>query len=125
MPMYCYTTKDGQTVERSFPMGEAPEKVRVKGKVARRDYTAESKGGMKSSCWPMVADLSCAIDADQVAEARAYDKFAECPTEYVPVEGSPGEFAPKLDNPHHRKRYMEAHALFDRNGGHTAAQRRR
>lgn len=122
MPTYCYVTADGQTTEKVFPMGKAPETVKIGRRVARRDFRAELKGGMKPCNWPMVAEISCSIDADQVAEAVAYDKANGCRTEYVSV--GDGEFAPKLENVHHYKRYMEAHGLYARNGGYNDPQRR-
>lgn len=44
MPTYCYRTTDGQLVERVFPIGTAPPYVRVAGRRARRDMTAERGG---------------------------------------------------------------------------------
>lgn len=116
MPLYCFTTKDGQTVERMFPMGECPEKVRVGGKVAKRDYQAESKGGMLPANWPMVSDMAFGYAPEQMAEVLKHDKESGLHgTEYKKVDG---EYSPVFTNPHHRTRYCRAHGMFDRNAGY-------
>lgn len=41
MPAYCFTSDSGQTIERFYRMGDAPESVSEVGVVYRRDYAAE------------------------------------------------------------------------------------
>lgn len=120
MPVYCYTTRDGQTVEKHYPMGEAPEKVRVGGKVARRDYVAEGRrGGMMSANWPMVPDMSFGFYDSQMDEVRDNDKkHGLSSTKYTKVDGA---YVPVIENPHHYKRYCESQGMFHRNAGFNDA----
>jgi hypothetical protein len=118
MPIYCYTTKDGQTVERFFPMGQAPEKIRVGRRVARRDFAAEGKGGFLPANWPMCSDAA-GINPDQAVEAHAHSVKIGIPTEF----NSEGQAV--FTSPHHRKRYCEAIGLYDRNGGYNDPQRQK
>lgn len=43
MPTYCYRTECGKRIEREFPMGEAPEKIRTQFGMATRNYVDENK----------------------------------------------------------------------------------
>lgn len=40
MATYCYTTKDGRTVERNYPIGKMPRFITVDGKKAGLDVGA-------------------------------------------------------------------------------------
>lgn len=53
MPVYCYTTEDGKTVEEVFPMGKAPKKIRLpSGEVAFKDIAAKWQGRRDCDPWP-------------------------------------------------------------------------
>lgn len=110
MPLYAYTTKAGVTVERFFAMGEAPPKVRAQGKVAYRNYSAESKRGFLPGNWPMVSN-AVGVAPEQAKEAQEDSVRIGIPTEFT-RDGDP-----VFTSPHHRKRYCEAYGFYDRNAG--------
>ncbi len=117
MPMYCYTNKAGQTVERFYPMGHAPEQIRVNGRRAVRDYLAEHVKTRPAGNWPMASD-NLGVSPDQIAEAEAHSREIGIPTHFD------AEGCAILTSPSHRKRYAEALGFFDRNGGYSDPQRR-
>ena len=93
MPVYCFTSDGGETVEEIFRMGEAPDYIAKtsEGKNVEvglyeiipegvelylRDRTAEWKGGPRSGGkgWPIVCYAS-GVHAGQAQELR--DHFKE------------------------------------------------
>lgn len=62
--------------------------------------------------WPMASDAA-GVDPSQIPEQMAHDAEAGVPTEYTKT----GE--PILTSPSHRKRYMHANGLCDRNAGYS------
>ena len=117
MPMYCYTTKAGQTVERFFAMGQAPQQVRVAGRRATRDFVAEGSKTHPAGNWPMYSD-NLGVNPDQIPEVEAHSVAIGIPTHF----NSEGQAI--LTSPGHRKRYAEALGFFDRNGGYSDPQRK-
>lgn len=110
MPIYCYTTDDGETVERVFPIGKA--KVRVKlprGKMARRDLQAEH--APRKACgdaWPMQPCVGSGVNANQAGELRKFFKDNGCETE-VTKDGDP-----IYRDSQHRKRALRLRKMHDR-----------
>lgn len=111
MPVYCYSTKDGVTVERVFPMGKAPKTVKVKGKIARRDYGAERPNVPSSNIdtWPMKPCLGSGVHPSQAQELRDHFKKHGVPTEVAPCGG------PVYRDKAHRERALGVRNLHDRN----------
>lgn len=117
MPIYCFTTRAGKTVERFFPMGQAPEQIRVGGRVAYRDFLAEHAKTRPAGNWPMLSD-ALGVNPDQISEAEAHSRSIGIPTHFT------ADGRAILESPGHRKRYAEALGFFDRNGGYSDPQRR-
>ena len=109
MPTYVYTTKAGVTVERHFPRGEAPESVRVKGKIARRDFRAEHVKVPATTGWPMEPCVGSGVNAADAGKLRKFFKDRNCPTE-VTRDGDP-VYRSKA----HRDRALKLRGLHDKN----------
>lgn len=111
MPIYCYTTDDGVTVDRTFQMGKAPEEVVLEnGKIAKRDLAAQLQGGPRSGSkgeWPIVCCAS-GVHADQSQELRDHFKDHGCPTEVT------GDGDPVYRDHQHRKKALKCRGLHDR-----------
>lgn len=113
MPMYSYTTSSGTTVERHFPMGEAPKRVRVKGEYARKDLVADHVGRVVGrSGWPMWS-MAMGVQPNQAAEAEAEAARLGVPTTFSRETGDC-----RFDNRAHRKKYLKATGYYDRNAGY-------
>lgn len=86
MPLYCYTTEDGETVDRAYSFHHViPKSVKVRGKVALRDRQAEGvpRGVVKGSKtpvrqghgkWPMAPCFASGVNACQAQELRDHYK---------------------------------------------------
>jgi hypothetical protein len=114
MPIYCYRNpRTKRLVERSFPMGTAPQTVRVGRFSYDRCLPAEvaSQGGMQPSTWPMKS-RALAVHPTQ---RRQYMEFAE-------KHGVPTHFDdmghPVFQTKNHRKRYAELVGATDFDGGY-------
>ena len=44
MPTYCYSNEDGDSEQKFYQMGEAPDSITINGKVAKRDFGIEQGG---------------------------------------------------------------------------------
>jgi len=119
MPVYCYTTKDGQTVERFYPAAKVRKTIRVNGKTAHRDIAAEH-GSFKNTPgnWPMKSD-ACGVSPKQIPEAMETDRRLGVPANY---DSKTGQII--WDSPGHRKKWCEAHEYYDRNGGYGDPRRK-
>lgn len=115
---YCFTTRDGETVERSYPMGKAPSEVTLKdGRIALRDYFAERVTGfvsgtgnpVRSGGWPMKPCVASGVNAEQAGELRDYLSERGCPTEITP-DGDP-----VYTSPAHRRKALKLRGMHDRN----------
>jgi len=75
IPIYCYTTEAGETVEELFPMGMAPPHITTEdGEYATRDLMAEKAGGSNHSAnWPIEC-IGSGVSAHQAGELRAFFK---------------------------------------------------
>ena len=85
MPLYCFETPDGKIIERSFPMGSVPRRVKILGTWARRNIAAEHCGRSRSKCNPWEGGLhseAAAVHPSQVAMAEEGCKIQGVPTKY-------------------------------------------
>jgi len=114
MAIYSFRCSCGNKQEVSRPMSESdlPVLCCVCAFVMVRDFVAESGRQHHGDIWPM-ASYAAGVHHKQIPEMRKFDREHEVPTEYT----SDGD--PILRGPRHRKRYCEAHGLFDRNAGHS------
>jgi hypothetical protein len=99
MPTYCFTTDSGWTVERDYPPGNAPGKIRVEidgeKEWAHRNWGAEGKTGFVSGSknpvkrtWPMEPCWASGVHSSDAGKLRKYLKDRGCPTE-VTEGGNP------------------------------------
>ena len=116
MVSYCYLTKNGETAELMFPMGDAPPSVTLdSGQRAVRDFQAEDVGGQmvrtKTPCkgWPMKPCSSSGVHPSQAGELREYFKKHNVNIE-VNVNGDP-----IYENAAQRKRALKIRGFFDKN----------
>lgn len=113
MPIYLYTTSDGETVERVRRMGKAPKSVKLKdGRRAQRNIAAEHKG-RRSLCgnWPMIS-VSTGVHPRQISEARAMDEKLGVSCEFTK------RGMRKFNDRNHRMRWNKATGTHDRDGGY-------
>ncbi len=112
MPMYSYTSEDGQTIERKFSMNRVPRRVTVGSRVFHHDITAELSR-RKDICgnWPKKCDGTGVLPS-QVAEA----------SEQLASEGVPTQFAPDgrciLESRGHRNKVLQVLGLHDKDAGY-------
>ena len=115
MPIYCFTTDDGETVEELFPIDDHPDTVTLDdGRRAVRDMTAEGKGGTRQSAnWPFHC-YSVGVGESQREEAMAHSRKIGIPTEFD--EQGDAVFTSQR----HFKEYCEHPEIgyFHRNAGH-------
>lgn len=114
MPTYLYScVKCGEVTSRQFSM-QARRKIvpcKICGDVAKRDYLAEHEGvAHHPGNWPLLSDAA-GVNPCQIAEAREHSVRVGVPTDFTK------DGRAILKSAEHRKRYCEAHGLYDRNGG--------
>jgi len=114
MPTYCYIhPRTKAIVERVFPMGKAPEIVRINRVPHSRCIAAEiaGQGGLRPSTWPMKS-RALAVHPTQ---RRQYERFSE-------KHGVPTNFdemgRPIFRTRDHRKKYCELVGATDFDGGY-------
>lgn len=122
MPLYCYTTDDGHTVERVISLRKRkmpPGFIRLDdGRIAKRDLNAEMCGFSDTpGTYPMKSDAA-GVHPAQISEARRRSVKMGIPTDFTP-DGR-AIFTDRA----HRKKYCEAVGLFDRNGGYSDPKRK-
>lgn len=103
MPEYCYRTNLGVLIEREYPMGKAPKTIRIRGKVAHRDFNAEQcpkkdLWGKAPGGWPMVSH-AMGVAPKRIPEQVKKAKEAGIPTNFQKT----GE--PILTSESHRRKY--------------------
>ena len=120
MTTYCYSTEEGEIVERQFPAGKAPRIIRLDGgKLATRDYRAEGAGGFvkgtknpvkpSRGAWPMKPCYASGVHTSQAGELRKHLKDRGCSTEVTP-DGDP-----VYTSAAHRKKALKIRGMHDRN----------
>lgn len=124
MAVYSYSTQDrATTIELSFPMGYAPEKVRrkINGRMTTlyHDIAADHRDPRTrrpSSTWPMEC-WALGVHPNQVPGEIEKDRKLGLNVTYskdgCPILGSPGEY----------RRYAESRGHFARNAGYSDPQR--
>lgn len=114
MPMYMYRcSKCNEITQRTFSVKARKASVQCHTcqDVAYRDYGAEH-GSVPHhpGNWPLLSDAA-GVNPDQIGQAREYAAKVGVPTEFT------RDGRAILTSAEHRKRYCEAHGLFDRNAG--------
>jgi len=104
---YCYETRSGIVIEKCFPMGKAPKEIKVKGRIARRSFAAESASVPATAGWPMEC-IASGVHADQAGDLRkCFDKAG------VPTQVSP-DGNPIYRDMKHRRKALKARGILDR-----------
>ena len=106
----CETCGHKQEEARGMNDDELPVLCNKCAFVMRRDFQADFGKHQPCSTWPMES-YAAGVHPKQVPEMRAIDKKHGVPTDYT----SDGD--PVFRGPAHRRRYCEAHGLYDRNAG--------
>jgi hypothetical protein len=106
--MYCFTNDViGHTLQRAYPVGQAPKKIRHEGHVWDRDYAAESVGVPPTKGWPIEC-LGSGVNAAQAGELRQHFKDVGVPTEVTP-DGNP-----VYRDAGHRRKALKARGFVDK-----------
>ena len=105
--IYCYETKRGKVIERSFPIGKAPKSVLVDGKVAKRSFGAESAAVPPTKGWPIEC-VASGVNAKDAQKLRDHFDKAGVPTE-VTRNGDP-----VYRDINHRRKALRCRGLIDR-----------
>lgn len=120
MPIYCYR-KGERVAERFFPIGTAPQTIRLKGDVLHRDLVAEHrKGKCPANVDPVAGSTSTALAVPPQYRGKAMARAKELgvPTFF----NERGE--PVWESRGHRKRFCERIEVYDMNGGYSDPQRK-
>lgn len=114
MPLYSYTTDDGDTFEFPFPMKKQPDFVQVgDGRIAYRDIAADWRGRHADNTegWPIHSDAA-GCHPDQIPEMQAHLASRGVKADYTP------DGRVILENRGHRRQVLRALGLHDRDGGY-------
>ena len=113
MPQYtfkCSACGNRQTVIRSMAESDVPVLCEVDAFVMQRDYKADFGKQRFGEIWPF-ASYAAGASPSEVPALHEFDMKNGVPTDY----SDDGD--PIFRSPSHRKKYCEAHGLFDRNAG--------
>jgi len=113
MATYCFickTCQKKQEVVRPMSESDLPLLCDIDGFVMDRDFSAELGRQYHGDIWSM-ASYAAGVHHKQIPEMRKFDAEHEVKTDYTD-DGDPIFTGPK-----HRKKYCEAHSLYDRNAG--------
>lgn len=126
MPVYVYSTEDRSvSVERVYPIKPGPpETIRAKVNGRTRTLYHDIAGDQSTSrmreatayARPLVG-FAAGVHPSQVPAMMERDKKHGIPTQYTK------DGCPLFTSAQHRKRYCEAHGLYDRNGGYSDPRR--
>lgn len=117
MPTYifmCKACQNRQEVVRPMDESDLPVLCDKCAFIMDRDFGAEMGRQHFGEIWPMES-YAAGVHPKQVSEMREIDRKNGVPTEYT-EDGDP-----VFRGPNHRKKYCEAHGLFDRNAGYSDA----
>lgn len=119
MPIYCFTTQNGETIERAFPMGAVPAKIQYHDMLAYRDRRAEgivgfvkgSKTPVKQGYakYPMEPCIASGVHASQAQELRDFHKRHGLDIE-VTNDGDP-----IYKSAAQRRKALKSRGMYDRN----------
>lgn len=121
MPVYCFSTeKRTETVERFYPVGQAPKSFRSNGVAYYRDLAAEHSGVTANKLWSKgKVEEACGFHPEQFNEAVSLTKEIGR-TDIEPQRDGTW----KLRSREGRKKLHEALGYYDKSGGYGDAQRR-
>ena len=105
MPTYCYENRDGDVIERVYPVSRAPKGVKVGSDWYRR--IVEPINVPSSAGWPMTCYAS-GVHASDAQSLRDHFTKAGVPTE-VTKEGDP-----VYKNAIHRKKALKCRGYVDK-----------
>jgi len=114
MPAYtfrCSACGHRQVVVRPMSESDVPVLCEVDSFVMHRDYQTDFGKQLFGDIWPF-ASYAAGASPSEVPELRKVDAEHGVPTDYS-ADGDPIFRSAK-----HRKKYCEAHRLFDRNAGY-------
>lgn len=115
MTTYCYTDKEGFTVEVFRPMGTAPATIRRKGRVYRRDIAAEQTGKRNGNVWRNgVTSRAMAVLPKQIPELRSYLQSKGIKNPKINARGQP-----EFDSRTERREHARARGFVDYDGGYS------
>jgi hypothetical protein len=119
MATWCYTSKDGDTVERFFGQGvHVPATLRCAGKRYFKDIAATHRGlhsrDRGQAAWPMKMDAMAGLPR-QAAQLTKDASEKGVPTEFR-VEH--GKAIPIMRDKAHKRRYLQAYGLHDKHAGY-------
>lgn len=116
MPTYTYVTDDGQREERVFAIGEAPPRIRIRGRRAYRDYQTDLARTQAKDWSTGLVSEGAAVHVNQLANAKKIDKRAGLTTEYRRLDRK--FVGPVFRSRAERKAYLRAHGMKDLSGGY-------
>ena len=105
MPIYCYSNGD-DVIQRQFPMNRHPKTVRHRGRIYRRDLSAERPFVAPHAGWPIEC-VASGVNPEQAGELRSYLVKKGVPTE-VSADGNP-----IYRDASHRRKALKARGLHD------------
>src|SRR3989339_1012131 len=83
MPRYCFTNDEDFTICRFYPMGKAPKKFILGGKVFKRNIRAEHVNVKHTpGNWPFESDAA-GVHPDQIKEAFEHSVRIGIPTQFT------------------------------------------
>jgi hypothetical protein len=108
MPIYCFSSEDGEVIEEFFSMGDAPSELHRLGKQYLRDFSAELPS-RRSCSWEPIECIASGVHSSQAGELRDFfKKHGESVT--VTADGNP-----VYTSAGQRKRLLKLRGLHDRN----------
>jgi len=113
MPVYTFTCEIcGQNKEIIRPMKDYAKPVFCDKDKTRmyRNFKADFGKQLHGDIWPYYS-YAAGVSEGEVPEMMEFDKAHGVPTEYKDGD-------PLMKSPSFRKKYCEAHKLFDRNAGY-------
>ena len=108
----CDACGHKKEVARGMNDDELPVLCDICSFVMCRDWQADFGRQHFGDIWPM-ASYAAGVNPKQIPEMRMFDAKHEVPTDYT-EDGDP-----VFKSPGHRRKYCQAHGLFDRNAGHS------
>ena len=118
MPTYCYKNRNtGEVVEKTMTVAEMCQfeengGMIIDGVQYERDIASEHGGHKKISGWPLKSDAAGVHPKDAVKAMKGADKMG------VPTDFDKNTGQAVFTDRSHRKAYMKAMGLHDRNGGY-------
>ncbi len=113
MPVYCFTSDDGVTIEEVFSIHEErPASIERGGVVYRRDVVAEQRGYRATpGNWPQ---LGTALEVNAEDSVLMMKKCDACG---VPTEYRNGQ--PVYRDKTHKRQHLALMGFHDRNAGYS------